>query len=116
MVYNTYEPDYSMTWLRAFAQLAKSRAVSNSTYPSCTDPLARLNMNQCSLTPFDPNGNSTDTSSEDKQEKNLSEGGKAGVAVGVIVGLSAACIIGFFTWKKCSKGGSERTFYKMDDM
>ncbi|KAI8887517.1 hypothetical protein K501DRAFT_175424, partial [Backusella circina FSU 941] len=116
MVYNTYEPDYSMTWLRAFAQLANSRMVSNATYPSCTDPLARLNTNQCSLSPFDPNRNSTNTTTESSQKESLSQGGKAGVAVGVIVGVAAASILGFFTWKKCSKAGTERTFYKMDDM
>ncbi|EIE91241.1 hypothetical protein RO3G_15952 [Rhizopus delemar RA 99-880] len=80
MVYNTYEPSYNMTWLRAFAQSARPVYVSNATYPSCTNPYERLLINPCSIAPFDPKNNNTITGPSDSKnsyvQHGLSTGGK----------------------------------------
>lgn len=121
MVYNTYEPDYEMTWLRAFAQLGKSTFVSNATYPSCTNVAERLSLDICTLDAFKPNTTADTTphaSSNPNIESGLSTGGKVGVAIGVIVGVVAVSVIGVFGYRKYkySAKPQEGTFYRMNDV
>ncbi|CAO3619013.1 unnamed protein product [Mucor fragilis] len=121
MVYSTYEPDYEMTWLRAFAQMGKSGFISNTTYPSCTNPAERLALDICTLDAFKPNSTVDGTlhkSSNPNIESGLSTGGKVGVAIGVIVGVVAVSVIGVFGYRKYKYAAKpqEGTFYRMNDV
>ncbi|KAG1145100.1 hypothetical protein G6F37_009730 [Rhizopus arrhizus] len=120
MVYNTYEPSYNMTWLRAFAQSARAVYVSNATYPSCTNPYERLLINPCSIAPFDPQNNNTITGPSDSKnsyvQHGLSTGGKVGIAIGVVA--IVAIIIGarFYFYRKNNPSSDGRMFFRMRDM
>lgn len=120
MVYSTYEPLYNMTWIRTFAQLNKPAFVSNTSYPSCTDPITRISMTDvCSIGAFNPNNNSTNTPNQSTGygvHKSLSAGGKAGIAVGVIVVVAGLAMFGVFKYKRRSSVPKEGTFVKMEDM
>ncbi|CEP19384.1 hypothetical protein [Parasitella parasitica] len=121
MVYNTYEPDYEMTWLRAFAQMGKTTFVSNSTYPSCTNPAERLALDICSFEAFKPNAtvdSRPHRSSNPNVQSGLSTGGKVGVAVGVVVGVVAISVVSLFAYKKhkYSAKPQEGSFYRMNDV
>ncbi|KAI7893187.1 uncharacterized protein EV154DRAFT_417360, partial [Mucor mucedo] len=120
MVYSTYEPLYNMTWIRTFAQLNKPAFVSNTSYPSCTDPVARISKTDvCSIGAFNPNSNSTNTPNQSTGygvHKSLSAGAKAGIAVGVIAVVAGLAMFGVFKYKRRSSVPKEGTFVKMDDM
>jgi hypothetical protein len=118
MVYNTYEPTYNMIWLRAFAQLDGSKFISNASYPSCTNPVERMNLDKCSLNLFKPNStvdNSPQRSTNLDISNGLSVGGKVGVAIGVVAGVAAFAVIGTFMYRRRSVK-KEGAFYKMDNM
>ncbi|KAI8888801.1 hypothetical protein K501DRAFT_302211 [Backusella circina FSU 941] len=109
MVYKTYEPSYTMTWLRAYAQMETSKFVTTAVYPSCTDPLVSLDVNQCT---FDTS--SEDSSGDDQEQdahvrKGLSTGGKIGIAVGVVVGVVLLLFIGLFSYRKCTSSQPKKT-------
>jgi hypothetical protein len=120
MVYNTYEPTYTMTWLRGFALLRKPVFISSDSYPSCTNVVARIDTNSCFLGAFTPNG-TVDTSpikvpGLDKSD-GLTTGGKIGVAVGVVVGAVIVAVVGTFIYRKRKhRANNEGTFVKMNDM
>ncbi|KAI8359934.1 hypothetical protein EDC96DRAFT_429627, partial [Choanephora cucurbitarum] len=79
MVYNTYEPTYNTTWIRSFARLQSPTFITNTSYPSCTNTIQRLEMNTCAFAAFKPN---TTIDVTPKKSKNpnihqpLSTGGK----------------------------------------
>ncbi|KAI7903022.1 uncharacterized protein BX663DRAFT_551878 [Cokeromyces recurvatus] len=129
MVYSTYEPSYNMTWLRAFAQADGPKFITNESYPSCsaTSQMERLNLNRCTLQPFQPNKTNNDEIILENQEggsKNSSllssTSSKVGVAIGVVVGITAIGVISFFAYQKRRvnrlKGKQEGRFYKMNDI
>lgn len=119
MVYSTYEPDYTMTWLRAFAQMGDSKFISNASYPSCTNPAERIELDICSLNPFNPNHEVDRTpqpSTNPQISSGLSTGGKVGVSVGIVVGLAAFAVLGTFIYRRRSVKNKEGAFYKMNDM
>ncbi|KAG2199441.1 hypothetical protein INT47_011553 [Mucor saturninus] len=120
MVYSTYEPLYNMTWIRTFAQLNKPAFISNTSYPSCTDPVARISKTDvCSIGAFNPNSNSTNTPNQSTGygvHKSLSAGAKAGIAVGVIAVVAGLAMFGIFKYRRRSSVPKEGTFVKMDDM
>lgn len=122
MVYNTYEPTYSMTWLRGFALMRDPNFISNTTYPSCTNAVARIDLNSCGIGAFKPDATvptspqAPDSSNQDASN-GLSTGGKIGVAVGVVVGVVVVAVIGTFMYRKKKHGANnEGTFVKMNDM
>lgn len=119
MVYNTYEPSVNMTWIRAFARMGTPIFVSNNSYPSCTDPVAIIRTDVCSIGAFNPNTNSTSTPNKATNygvHSSLSAGGKAGIAVGVIVVFAGLAIFGVFKYRRRSSIPKEGTFVKMNDM
>ncbi|KAI8096130.1 hypothetical protein BDF21DRAFT_329915, partial [Thamnidium elegans] len=115
MVYNTYEPSYNMNWLRTFAQMKRSGFVSSKTYPSCTNPVPRINTNICSMGPFEPNSTDINAANTATSNKGLSTGGKVGIAIGVIIGVAALVAFGVFKYKRRGKP-VEGTFVKMNDI
>lgn len=115
MVYNTYEPTYNMNWLRTFAQMRRPSFVSNLTYPSCTDPVPRINTNLCAMGSFTPNSTVVSTPHTVTDSPGLSAGGKAGIAVGVIVGVAAIAGFAIFKYKQ-KRVPTEGTFVKMNDI
>ncbi|KAI8973278.1 hypothetical protein BDF20DRAFT_914748 [Mycotypha africana] len=126
MVYNTYEPTYNMTWLRAFAQMEDSKFIKNTNYPTCsmntTAVAERLNLNSCHINPFKPNTTisaSPKHSNNHSLNHNLSVGAKVGIAIGVIVGVAALAVIGTFAYRKIkytAAKNKEGAFYRMSDM
>lgn len=122
MVYNTYEPTYTMTWLRGFALMRDPNFISNASYPSCTNTVARIDINSCSIGAFKPGAKvptspqTPDNSNEDASN-GLSTGGKIGVAVGVVVGVVVVAVAGTFMYrKKKHRANPEGTFVRMNDM
>lgn len=121
MVYNTYEPTYNMTWLRGFALMRDPQFISNASYPSCTNTVARIDINSCSIGAFKPGAKvptspQTPESNEDASD-GLSTGGKVGVAVGVVVGVVVVAVAGTFMYrKKKHRANPEGTFVRMNDM
>lgn len=121
MVYNTYEPTYNMTWLRGFALMRDPQFISNASYPSCTNTVARIDINSCSIGAFKPGAKvptspQTPESNEDASN-GLSTGGKVGVAVGVVVGVVVVAVAGTFMYrKKKHRANPEGTFVRMNDM
>lgn len=118
MVYSAYEPSYNMTWIRTFSRMGKSNFVSPISYPSCTDPVARISTDVCSIGAFHPNSNVTTSPNQagNYGHFGLSAGGKAGIAIGVIVVVAACAIFGVYKYKRRSSGPKEGTFVKMNDM
>ncbi|GAA5798900.1 hypothetical protein HPULCUR_004307 [Helicostylum pulchrum] len=115
MVYNTYEPSYNMSWLRTFAQMKKPGFVSDVTYPSCINPVPRINTNICNMGAFKPNSTDLNTINTATSSKGLSTGGIVGVSIGVIIGIAALVAFGVFKYKRRGKP-VEGTFVKMNDI
>lgn len=119
MVYSTYEPSYNMTWLRTFARLNDPTFVSNATYPSCSNPVASLDLDVCSIAPFSPNtpvSTSPTPSTNPSIHKELSVGAKIGIVIGVCAGVAALAVVGVFIYKRRSVQQKEGTFVRMNDM
>ncbi|KAI8068182.1 uncharacterized protein B0P05DRAFT_580682 [Gilbertella persicaria] len=73
MVYNTYEPSMNRTWFRAFAQLEDTQFISNTTYPTCTNVIQRLDLDSCRYQPFQPN-KTLDITPKKSTNPNISHG------------------------------------------
>lgn len=104
-----------MSWLRTFAQMKKPGFVSDVTYPSCINPVPRINTNICNMGAFKPNSTDLNTINTATSSKGLSTGGIVGVSIGVIIGIAALVAFGVFKYKRRGKP-VEGTFVKMNDI
>lgn len=128
MQYPTFQQDYNPTWLYNFAQSASVTQMSQLTNYTCNNPISMLqgitacqNLNN---NPFVPPSNqvapTNDTETENSQSsapEGLSTGSKAGIAVGVIVGVAVVAGGAYMFWRKrITISEPSHNFYKMDDI
>ncbi|KAI8391381.1 uncharacterized protein BYT42DRAFT_556682 [Radiomyces spectabilis] len=116
MAYPTYDQQYRATWMRNFAKSTSVKTVSETTYPSCSDPIKRLTV--CKSGVYKPSPSDTGDSGDNDSsnpKSGLSTGGKVGIAIGVIAGVAGAGVAGFFLYRRKQSSGT-RPFYKMNDL
>lgn len=117
MLEPTYDSNYTYTWLRNFAKSDVPRQMSQISY-QC-DAQSIFQQTQCTSNPFGSGQGSTPNTNEGNSSRHgLSSGGKAGVSVGVIVGVLGAGVIAFFLYRRhqMKKNVPKRPFYRMNDI